>query len=746
MKIISIGFKNPFHESGYTNIIKINNLDDINLFIGKNNSGKTNILRYIFNLLHQKVDTRGNFRRLKVKLDHEDTDLILGKFYDKILKIYQNRNNNTPETDHREIRLKSDLKDGKFVNTFNPLCNLKQKMDNPFSRTFSLVLNFNCDTNNQNILFNHEFENLDDLVVDLKPTVEEILKEISLNQDLINLLINHILPLKNAILIPSFRTLGPSEKNYQTQDITKMKETIEMLFEKSFDKIPIDLPRDKPFKIPNLALILNTINREKMEYKYRSLMGREFFSTFNSSLRRIFPNMKLSIKWNFSDQKTFGGYLEDNKEMGNWTKLGHGTQELISLLFLLMLPRDGFYIIDEPENGLHPGLQSKLLYFIKQVILTDSSYNKQFFFATHSTSFIDFTGNCLHFICKKDKEKFSIEMLEKQKLNIIRNELGLKPSSLLQANGIIWVEGVSGKPYIKMLFQCFGINLDELNVTLIHFGGGDDITSNHYTIDLLESLNPNFCIIIDSEKKGINDKLDEKLIKKREEYEKRDHLFWIIDKFRNIEGIIPQEVINEYYDIGVSLKQQNLKKPFENLTSYIKRLKDPSVGIIPENRKKYKKTRDAPRICELIKSNPDYKSKILEKEYFKVNLKKIHIEIDKWVKGSTSIDIEMIEDDLEMIKKEIPLNQLEEFISSYNNSQDPTEKDRLIQTIYPHAAALNRVILDYYNEGIGEKDYADTSGAALRIIDPLWGNLIKAGDGTIIWHGGTKLDKEGKEE
>ena len=56
MKILSIGFKNPFHESGYTNSIEIHNLENINVFIGKNNSGKTNVLRSIYNLLHKDVD------------------------------------------------------------------------------------------------------------------------------------------------------------------------------------------------------------------------------------------------------------------------------------------------------------------------------------------------------------------------------------------------------------------------------------------------------------------------------------------------------------------------------------------------------------------------------------------------------------------------------------------------------------------------------------------------------------------
>lgn len=636
MKILSIGFKNPFQESGYTNTIEINNLENINVFIGKNNSGKTNVFRSIFNLLHQDIDRSKIFRYLKVKIDHKDINLILGKFFDKILKIYQNRNNATPETDRRKNRLRSNLENGKFVNAFNPLYNLKFKTDNPFYKTFSMILDFNCDITNQIILFNYEFENIDDLNVDLKLTIEEILKGISLNQDLISLLIDHILPLKNIILIPSFRTLGSSEKDYQTQEITNMNETIELLFEKSFNRIPIDLPQEKPFEIPNLALILNTIKRGKISSTYRSLIEPEFFEKFNSSLRQIFPNIRLSIEWNFSDQKTIGGYIEDDKDMGNWTKLGHGTQELISLLFLLMLPRDGIYIIDEPENGLHPGLQLKLLRFIKDLILTDDTYSKQFFFATHSTSFIDFSGDCSHFICKKDKKLFSIEWLEKEKLNIIRNELGLKPSSLLQANGIIWVEGVSGKPYVKVLFQCIEINLDNLDVIIIHFGGGDDITSNHYTIDLLESINPNFCIIIDSEKNEKDDNIDT-LLKKKKEYEERGHFFWILEKFRNIEGIIPQEVINEYFDIRMPLSNENLKQPFENLDSYIKRLKDSSVGIISVDRKKYNKTRDAPRICELIKSNPDYKLKITEDKYLIENIKRIVEEIEKWSNLEISI-------------------------------------------------------------------------------------------------------------
>ena len=121
MKIISIGFKNPFHESGYTNKIKINGLDEINVFIGKNNSGKTNVLRSIYNLLHQDIERSEIFRRIKVKLDKKDFGSIIEKFHKKLLLIYENKDIPTPEANRRENRLKSTLKDGKFVNQFYPL-------------------------------------------------------------------------------------------------------------------------------------------------------------------------------------------------------------------------------------------------------------------------------------------------------------------------------------------------------------------------------------------------------------------------------------------------------------------------------------------------------------------------------------------------------------------------------------------------------------------------------------------------
>ncbi len=621
MKIISIGFKNPFHESGYTNTIKINGLNDINVFIGKNNSGKTNVLRSIFNLLHQDIERSEIFGRIKVKLDNKDFQSIIEGFHKVILKMFNNRN----KADFETVPI-ARFFDGEFVNQFYPLFNLIK--DFPISKKCLFTFNLDNDLPNKKLLFDYIIENNDDLNEQVHKQIEYILKKVKSDQDLIKIIIKQILAFRKVILIPSFRTLEISEKKYQDREIREITSSIRLILDSNFDKIPNNAQRVEPFKIPNLALMLSIIKDKQMTGEYKEIMNPEFFDYFNSSLRKIFPDINLSIDFKLTELTTNGGYKEYGKNMGDWTKLGHGTQQLISLLFLLILPRDCVYIIDEPDISLHPGLQLKLLRFIKNIILADKSYSKQFFFATHSTSFIDFKGKCSHFICEKTKDDFSIKLLEEDNINIIRDVLGLNPGTLLQANGIIWVEGPSDSFYIKMLFKCFGMDLEDSGVLIATYGGIGNIINDFFSLELLKKINPHFCIIIDSEKEDENDVISVDLKNKKEEFEKKKKFFWILEKLRNIEGIISQNVINEYFDIRVQLTTERLKRPFEKLGTYIKRLKE--LDIIPKDRKKYLKYRDAPKLSKLILSNPKYVRGIRQNNYIEKNVQEIIDRIDVW--------------------------------------------------------------------------------------------------------------------
>jgi predicted ATP-dependent endonuclease of OLD family len=117
------------------------------------------------------------------------------------------------------------------------------------------------------------------------------------------------------------------------------------------------------------------------------------------------------------------------------------------------------FLIEEPENHMHPSLQKMFLSYLIKL----SKTGKQFFITTHSPFIINFASSSRY---KKDigilnfKKEYSkgdgkyyttyediscnnskqIEMLER---------IGVKASDLLQPNGIIWVEGPSDRIYIN---------------------------------------------------------------------------------------------------------------------------------------------------------------------------------------------------------------------------------------------------------------------------------------------------------
>ncbi|KKL11380.1 hypothetical protein LCGC14_2546400 [marine sediment metagenome] len=79
MKIISLGFKNPFELNPVD--IKINDLEWINVFIGKNNSGKTTLLNEIFRNLNPEANRDTKLTRFKVRLLGSEFKNLFHRFY-----------------------------------------------------------------------------------------------------------------------------------------------------------------------------------------------------------------------------------------------------------------------------------------------------------------------------------------------------------------------------------------------------------------------------------------------------------------------------------------------------------------------------------------------------------------------------------------------------------------------------------------------------------------------------------------
>lgn len=602
MKITSIGFQNPFYPN-YMNPIKLNSLKEINILIGKNNTGKTTLLKTIYHELRKDWTPERKLIRYEIEIDLIELKLLLEKIKEKFKGFEKT-----------------------FVDSFNMILSEFDELSDLVVdlKELTYIISFNRKANSDSLILNYKtinpYEN-NSKIKQLINTTEKIFSMISKKSKRILQFLNSILPKNQIVMIPSLRRFYSSTYTYNADNVYKVNDLIKKMMESSYDSLITGLYDDldhNVFVIPDLSLILNRIkdNRYVQYNKINKNFLKKMFNFFNI----VFPeiNLEITIKDEFSIKGFFNEY---GFEIDNWDKLGNGTQQFISFLLLFMLPRNCIYLIDEPENGLHPELQQIFLKFIKDVVLTDKMYTKQFFFATHSASFIDFSVPANVLLLSKSSKEIVINPINEINFQIIREDLGYSPSALFQSNGIIWVEGSSEKDYVKMLLSCFGYDVEKERIMIVPFFGDNNLISGHLTFDILKQINPNFSVMMDSDKSDKNMQINKKKSLCKEDFESKGIKFWLYKEFRDIEGILPQEFLNYHFKIDTNKGPDYKKGPFEKLKDYVDRLK--KNGYIENEAPNYRKTRDSKKFSKIILKNKKYVDDIKNNDYIEKNITQI---------------------------------------------------------------------------------------------------------------------------
>ncbi len=292
-------------------------------------------------------------------------------------------------------------------------------------------------------------------------------------------------------------------------------------------------------------------------------------------------------------------------------KLGDGIQSIITILFPIFINSEDDFItvIEEPEIHLHQSMQVLLLECLKRF------ENHTFFISTHSSAFINDDSTSIYQVNKsKDSSKFFHITIDNQKREAL-NELGFKPSDLLQSNYILWVEGPSDKIYLNYWIKEIDESLEEnLHYSIMYFGGDNynEFLNSESGFDTLNSMNRSNGIIFDSDKIDESSKIDEKKLNLKIQFEEEDKFVWITNK-REIENYIDLELfknsINEIHQIDSTDIQEG---------EYVNRCKP----INPKMELSYKSTiKLNSEIFDVVKKNDGDFSKIKAKN-LKDSLKK----------------------------------------------------------------------------------------------------------------------------
>lgn len=328
-------------------------------------------------------------------------------------------------------------------------------------------------------------------------------------------------------------------------------------------------------------------------------------SGLTGAVASIFTSSQYPIEWVedilladlniiFGDDERFDGIIVQMHSEGQWeiflrssqkgniplSSSGSGLKTIIHTIFAIkLLPlirrraaSSFVYAFEELENNLHPALQRRLISYIESTL---SSKDTLCFISTHSNVIIDS-------ICKNPRAVvLHVQRLENsaacrsvktfvEHRNIL-DDLDVRASDLLQANGIIWVEGPSDRVYINKLINLWsdGKFLHGIHYQCVLYGGtllkyftGSNPEFNvSETIELLR-VNKNCAIIMDSDKSSESARISATKKRIKEEFLLMNGFAWIT-KGREIENYIPPNCIKTIFGTAQNLGQ------FEDIKEFL---------------------------------------------------------------------------------------------------------------------------------------------------------------------------------
>ena len=332
---------------------------------------------------------------------------------------------------------------------------------------------------------------------------------------------------------------------------------------------------------------------------------------------------------------------EDKKGLISLSKSGSGLKTiLLVLLNLLVVPKienrnksEFVFAFEELENNLHPALLRRLFQYIEKYAINEKTH---IFLTTHSSTALDFFGvsknaQIIHVLHDGESARTTTVSAHFDRLGVV-SELGAKPSDLLQANGIVWVEGPSDRIYLNHWIDLYseGRFKEGRDYQCAFYGGAllartqfkapEEAEEAETDLVNLLQVNPNIIVMCDGDRVSKDSEIKGRVKRINAEVQKiPDAHIWITDA-KEIKNYIPGSVIEKALDLS------GLRDP-EQYENFFPRKKACSESYIESNLNRHYVDK-----IDLAKASvPHMKNDIMADRFdWKEQMKEIVAHIESW--------------------------------------------------------------------------------------------------------------------
>jgi hypothetical protein len=173
----------------------------------------------------------------------------------------------------------------------------------------------------------------------------------------------------------------------------------------------------------------------------------------------------------------------DSGRRSKLPEVGGGIEQLLLVATALKTTNDqASLFLEEPELYLHAGAQRYLIDTLRREA-------RQVFIATHSPVFVNVPGTRTIYRTELIGSATTFTNVSNgEGLSEVLDDLGYRNSDLLFSDAVLFVEGPSDRDVITVLAATLGLNLLELNIAILPIGGASNSAQMPARSDVLKKI------------------------------------------------------------------------------------------------------------------------------------------------------------------------------------------------------------------------------------------------------------------